>query len=133
MRTKRALALIAIAVAVLASGACDDGTDDSAGTGGNNGGAAPQTIRVIATDFDFDQNGITLEPGVIEVTLVNDGDVQHSFTSFELGSDVDVVVSPGDEGSTTFTLPVGETFPFYCKFHPDEMRGAIYVDRTADE
>ncbi|MDQ3964513.1 MAG: cupredoxin domain-containing protein [Actinomycetota bacterium] len=130
---KRAVALIALTLAVLATGACNEGTDDSAPTEANNGGAAPQRVTVTATDFDFDQAGITLEPGVIEVTLVNDGDVQHSFTSRGTGGlGFDLLANPGEEASTTFTLPSGDTYPFQCRFHPDEMRGAIYVDRTSD-
>ena len=116
-----------VSLGMLALGGCGDDSDDSAGeNGGNDAAAAAQTITVTATDFEFDQNAITLAPGEIEVTLVNEGEVQHSFSGTE-GLGFDVVANPGEEASTTFTLPKGDTFPFTCRFHPDEMRGAIHV------
>ncbi len=111
----------------LATAACGDEAGGTADSPGRDGERQVQRVTVTATDFGFEQNGIELEPGEIEVTLVNKGKVQHSLASHELG--FDIVASPGEETSTTFSLPAGETFPFGCKFHPDEMRGAIYVIR----
>ncbi|MGH2731336.1 MAG: cupredoxin domain-containing protein, partial [Actinomycetota bacterium] len=97
----------------------------SGDSGDSGNGAAVQSITMTATDFEFDPPTITMEPGDVEVTFVNDGDVEHSFTSDELGFDVEA--EPGEEASTTFTIPAGDTFPFHCRYHPEQMRGAIYV------
>lgn len=119
--------LAALAVAVLAATACGgtdepdvDVTDRAQGDGGS-------ALELKATDFAFDPETLEVEPGAqVEVTFVNGGSVSHTFTSEELG--VDVEAPAGKELAATFTAPDEDTsVEFVCRFHEDEMRGTVTV------
>jgi hypothetical protein len=60
------------------------------------------------------------------VTFKNNGSVSHSFSSPDL--DVEQVVGSSDSATVTFTAPAEPgSFDFFCKFHPDQMKGTISV------
>lgn len=112
---------IAVSVVALLSGACGD---DSVDPGSN------QQVEVTAADFSFNPSSISAEPGAsIELTFSNSGDNEHSFTIDDV---VEVEAEGGEEASTTFTAP-DETVEFYCKYHPDKMRGELTVGGSSSQ
>lgn len=128
MKLTRA-ALVAILLLSLGLAACEDDEDDEI--------EASQTVEITveAFDFYFDPATITLEPSsAATITLVNNGDQLHSFTVPEMDVELEAQGAQTVEG--TFAVPEAPgTYNFYCKFHPDEMKGVISVgglDEPAD-
>jgi cytochrome c oxidase subunit 2 len=124
------LLALAVLVPLVLLAACGDDDDDGAT---NTPGAAttapasnsqPKDVTITATDFAFDETEITAAPGqVLNITLVNDGSAEHSFTV----GDSDVAEAEGgEEGEGTFTAPAEDT-EFHCKYHPSSMKGTIKV------
>lgn len=122
---KRTLMVVLSAVFLLA-GAC--GGDEPEGTAGgaDAGSADALPITVTATDFAFQPDALEGHAThTVDLTFVNEGDTEHSFTIDEM--DVDVEAEGGEEATTTFTPEETGTFEFYCTYHPDQMRGEIEI------
>lgn len=124
---RRKLAAL-LAVALLGAAGCGESAesdDPEPPPRGDQGSAASTEVR--ATDFAFDPELIEVDPGQdAEITLVNAGNVAHTFTSEEL--DVDVEAASGAEASATFTAPDEDgTYEYVCRFHPSEMKGEVVV------
>ncbi|MGI8773884.1 MAG: cupredoxin domain-containing protein [Actinomycetota bacterium] len=99
--------------------ACNDENDDEA--------ARSVSTTVEAFDFYFDQTTIVLQPSTsATITLINNGDQLHSFTVPDM--DVELEAQSAQEVEGTFGVPeTPGTYNFYCKFHPDQMKGVITV------
>lgn len=101
----------------LALAGCGDG-DDNGTTPAQNTATGGTTVEVVATDFEFTPNRITVAPGEnLTVLLRNEGDDPHNI-EFEIGEreyELEEDLAPGEEGQLTFTVPndTGE-FEFYC-------------------
>ncbi len=112
---------MAILIALLAGACGEDG-------GGEDGGAEGDgtSIEITARDFEFDPTTLRVKPSEeITLTLNNEGETEHSFTSEEL--DVHVEAEGGDSAETTFTPPETGTFDFFCEYHPEQMTGTVSV------
>lgn len=123
---RRLVALLA--VALLSAAACGESAesdDPDPPPRGDDGAAAPATVR--ATDFAFDPTLVEVDPGEdADLTFANAGNVAHTFTAEEL--DVDVEAESGDEVDASFTAPDEDaTIEFVCRFHPSQMKGEIVV------
>ena len=82
-------------------------------------------IALELDDYYFKPTFIQSAHGAeVTVTLHNEGDHTHTFTSKVL--DVDEEVAPGKTAKVTITLPA----EFVCRFHGDKgMKGAFYGKR----
>lgn len=119
MSTTVKLAAVLSAVAIGLTG-CGEETSDGGGEGGGAQGGGTE-LAVEAYDFRFEAEGEALpEGGDVTVTLVNEGEAPHTFSSEEVGLDIEV--DPGAEGEGTFTMPASGTVEFQCDVHPDQMR-----------
>lgn len=126
----RILVLPLLALAAVAACGDDDGagpaeTTASADTATDapTDGPADEVIAVQAADFAFDKASISAPAGsTVEIDFSNDGQVTHTFTVDELG--VDLLLSGGESGTLQFTFP-DESFEFYCRIHPSQMRGTL--------
>ncbi len=127
----RMLVVPVLALALAGVAACGD--DDGDGDDGPSETTASADVAtdtpsdgattVQAIDFAFDKASIGGEAGsTIEVDFSNEGLATHTFTVDEI--DVDLQLSPGDSGTVQFTFP-DESFEFYCRFHPTQMRGTL--------
>lgn len=115
MRKRNVVALAFVALIALACG-----TDDTA----EELDVPLDRVEVVASNLSFDPTSISAEPGdVINVTLVNEDDVEHSFTIDDV---VDVEAHGGEDASGSFTAP-DNTVEFYCRYHPDTMRGEVTI------
>ena len=113
------LVVVALAAVALVGAACGEEDTDS--------GAQEQTATIEAFDNYFEPTSFQFEPGAeVTLTLENGGSVAHSVTAPDL--DFELEAQSGDTVDSTFSVPaeVG-TFDFYCKFHPDEMKGTISI------
>lgn len=115
--SRRHLALSFVAVALLLGSCGGDSPEDT-------GAGESREVEVTAADFSFDTESISAEAGEsIDIRLVNSDDAEHSFTIDDI---VDVEAEGGEEATGSFTAP-DETAEFYCRYHPDEMRGELTV------
>lgn len=88
------------------------------------GGQSAQTVEVVASNFAFSPTSIDATAGdQISLLLVNEDDVEHSFTIDDV---VDIEAHGGEDASDSFTAP-DSTVEFYCRYHPDVMRGEVTI------
>ena len=86
------------------------------------------TIDMEADDYYFGPTFVKVQPGEkVRITLKNEGDSTHTFTSEGLSIDQEVAAGK----STHFTLTVpsdGTAFAFHCDFHQSMgMQGAFFT------
>ena len=125
---KKRTILAVLAAALLLAGACGGGDEpeETGGGGGDTSSADALPVTVTASDFKFSPDSMEGHAThTIEVTLVNEGDVAHSFSIDDM--DVDIEAAGGQEVTATFTPEETGTFEYYCKYHPDQMTGKLKV------
>ncbi|HEV2755781.1 MAG TPA: cupredoxin domain-containing protein [Actinomycetota bacterium] len=126
--------LAVLAVAVLSAAACGGSSqdepdppprDEDAGGGAEEDAAGALSIR--ASDFSFDPDELSVEPGDdVSIELVNAGNVAHTFTASAV--QVDVTADIGGTALAGFQAPDEDTVvEFICRFHPGQMNGRIVV------
>ena len=127
MNIRRLMALLASVLLLM--GACGGGAEEPAsGTGSDSSeeSADALPVTVTAKKFAFDRDTVEAHAThTVDLTFVNEDDVEHSFTIDEL--EVDVEAHGGEEATTTFTPEEIGTFDFYCRYHPDTMKGTLEV------
>jgi plastocyanin len=118
MSLKRSL--LVLACVALLGAACGEES-----TGAPDGGSGATAIEVSAAEFAFNPTTIDASAGEeIELTFNNTGTTEHSFTIDGL---VEVEAEGGAQASGTFTAP-DSPIEFFCKYHPDQMRGELTID-----
>ncbi len=125
MRKVGVATLIATALVLGGCGGEDSSPGSSAGQAGQAEGGG-QTTTVVAEDFSFATSKLAFRPGAeVTVTLDNQGEAEHTFSISEL--DVEAEAAGGETAEATFTMPKSGSFEFFCKYHPDDMRGTLDV------
>lgn len=120
--------LAAVALLTAACGGDDDSGGGSTATAtkaasGTSSAVEPLEVTITAEDFSFDKTSISAKPGqVVNVTFVNGGNAEHSFT---VGTTDVAEAEGGAEGSGSFTASASTT-EFHCKYH-SQMKGTITV------
>ena len=86
-----------------------------------------QALELEAYDFYFEDTDLIVSLGAdVVLDFVNAGGTTHSFTVPDL--DLDVQASSGDSTEVEFQAPdEAGTVDFYCKFHPDDMKGTLSI------
>jgi plastocyanin len=117
-RTRSGL-LAVIAIAAVLLGACGDKSDPGSGES--------QTVSVEAFDYYFEPTSLNVNLGAqVTVEFQNNGSVEHSFTATDLG--IETVSDSSNSSTVTFTAPAEPgSYDFFCKYHPDQMKGTISV------
>lgn len=85
-------------------------------------------LEIEADDYYFKPTFVKVQPGAkVRVTLKNEGNATHTFTSDSLS--LDHQVAPGKTAKFTLTVPSdGTAFQFHCNFHQSMgMQGAFYT------
>jgi plastocyanin len=126
---RRRTALIGLVVAIgLVAVACsgDDsggrGSPSSAGGAGAGGGSAGGETTIVAQNFAFSPDRISVPAGAVTLTVTNRDSTEHTFTLDDGSSDTNL-----DPGSTqTIELDVSKTVGWHCSIHPS-MTGTIEV------
>lgn len=125
-----ALSLLA-PLALLAACGDDDNATSTPKPAATTAGAAATTaaagttakdVAITAADFSLTPATITAAAGQkINVTLKNDGAVEHSFT---VGTTDVTEAEAGATGTGEYAVQAGDT-EFHCKYHPTTMKGTI--------
>jgi plastocyanin len=90
--------------------------------GANPGGVQ---LRLTARDLRFDPATAVVPAGsLVTVTLVNAGEVEHSFTADSVHASADA--DAGELNTVPFTSPESGPIAFHCRYHP-QMTGTITV------
>ena len=122
------LPALLLAVAIALAAGCGGGEEGA--TEGGGGETAGQTIEVSATDFDFNPNEITADPGEITFALTNDGDSPHALEVEGNGVEEESeTIDPGESTELTVNLEEGQ-YEIYCPVdgHKDAgMTGTLTV------
>lgn len=116
MDVNRALAVGLFAlVPTLGLAACGDDSPPRAEEGTTTmGGGSSASITVTATDLAFSTNELSAPPGDIEVSMTNDGQIEHTFVVEGHEDDLKLdVPRHGDTDTGTITLPAG-TYIYFC-------------------
>ncbi len=117
-----ALALAGVAACGDDDGDSDDGPTETAAPADTDA-PADSVITVQAIDVAFDKASLGAEAGsTVEIEFSNDDVLTHTFTVDEI--EVDLELPSGESGTVQFTFP-DESFEFYCRFHPTQMRGTL--------
>ena len=122
---------VALATTVTACGGDDD--DDDGGGGGGTVEVTNGQITVEARDTAFNVESIVTAPGALEVTLVEEGNLEHTFVVEDPEGerlDPKLAVNGDPEATGSFDLTAGE-YVFYCDIpgHRGQgMEGTITVE-----
>ncbi|MFN2607869.1 MAG: cupredoxin domain-containing protein [Acidimicrobiales bacterium] len=127
----RRLVLVFAVVSLLAAG-CGGGSAAApvklAGTTNNHGtSTAKDDLAVKISDYYFSATFLRATAGQkFSVQLRNDGAARHTFTSEEMG--VDLELAPGASRTVSLTAPSSGFTAFHCRFHQSlGMQGAVFV------
>lgn len=113
---KRVLICAIAAIALL--GACGEPEDDASGD-------VSHEVSLEAYDFYFEPTEFSFDLGErVTIDYINNGEATHSFTAPDL--DIDIEADSAETTEFKFSVPDQPgIFDFYCKYHPDEMKGTI--------
>ena len=123
---RRLLLVVALLFLIFAACGEESSTEPAGGGGGGDSQAAAGDIELEASDFAFNPTKLSVDPGAsTTVAFTNGDDVQHTFTSDDLG--VDEVADGGSSITITIDAPDEDgTHEFHCRFH-SQMQGEIVV------
>ena len=113
---KRALVCVVAVVALL--GACAEPENETSAN-------VSHEVSLEAYDFYFEPAEFSFDLGeIVTFDYINAGEATHSFTAPDL--DIDIEVDSAETTDIEFVVPDQPgVFDFYCKFHPEEMKGTI--------
>ena len=141
MRARGGLVVgVLVGVLALAAAGCGGGDDDGGSASATT--AAPETTSAPATtagggggDNEFkltasgtawDTTSLDMTAGAeVSVEVTNQDSIEHNFTFAEAKADQDV--EGGEDATATFTAPAAGSYEFFCKYHPQAMRGTVTV------
>jgi len=132
MRSLRVVAAALVGVLMLAAGGC--GGDEGGSASGNasattaaaGGGGGGEELKLTAKDIKWDTTTLQLTSGTsYRVEVTNDDSVEHNFTFEQASANTDV--EGGGNATVTFTAPAAGSYEFFCKYHPQAMRGTVTV------
>ncbi|MET1001018.1 MAG: plastocyanin/azurin family copper-binding protein [Acidimicrobiia bacterium] len=133
MARRFGILIMAVALATMVAACGGDDDDDDGGGGGGVVEVTNGQVTVEARDTVFNVESILTAPGALEVTLVEEGNLEHTFVvegadGERLDPKLAVNGDPEDTGS--FDLAAGE-YEFYCDIpgHRGQgMEGTITVE-----
>jgi plastocyanin len=119
---RRGGALTAAALVGVIVAGCGDDDDDATpttevtddGSGMEADGGAGSTLGFTAVDIDFEREEVSASPGDLDVTLTNEGAIEHSWVVE--GHEAELRLYTQQSGATdqgTITLDQG-TYTYYC-------------------
>ena len=138
MRRRMVLGVLAGVLALAAAG-CGGGDDDgsaSATTAAPETTSAPATtaaggggeneLKLTASGTAWDTTSLEMTAAdQVSVEVTNQDSIEHNFTFTEADADQDV--EGGEDATATFTAPAAGSYEFFCKYHPQAMRGTVTV------
>lgn len=95
-------------------------TEGAAGEGGDEGGVA--TADFVAIDIAYEAAPADVEAGPIEMTLENNGSIEHNVVIAELGDRMVLEAAGGASDSTEIELEPGD-YTYYCSIAGHRQAG----------
>jgi plastocyanin len=128
--------VVGVLVGVLALVAAGCGGDDEGGGSASATTPAPETtaaggggeneLKLVASGTAWDTDSLDMTAGAqVSVEVTNEDSFEHNFTFAEAGADQDA--EGGEDATATFTAPAAGSYEFFCKYHPQAMRGTVTV------
>jgi plastocyanin len=128
---RRTLIPSLLLVAALGVTACGGGTDATPAANGGDEGSSSGGVTVIATEFAFDPADFSLPADTdTDLTLQNDGVVEHDIVVEELDDIELVFAGAGETVTETVNVPAG-TYTFYCSI-PGHRAGGMEGTLTVE-
>lgn len=94
--------------------ACGDSDDTSSGDNGDSVSGEASSLNFTAEDIAFAETSAQADAGQIDVSLVNEGAIEHSWLVEDHESDLRLYVEKnGDTDDGSITLEPGE-YVYYC-------------------
>jgi plastocyanin len=95
----------------------------------SNPPASTQHITIIAKDIKFNVTNpnITVKVGSVQITIINQDTVPHTFLIKEIPSAQTDILNPGQSQTITVDFTTTGTYNYYCSVHPGQMDGTIQV------
>ena len=140
MRARAMVVGVLVGVLALVAAGCGGGDDDGGGSaaattaapettaasGTTTGGGGENEIKLVASGTAWDTDSLDMTAGAeVSVEVTNEDSFEHNFTFAEAGADQDV--EGGEDATATFTAPAAGSYEFFCKYHPQAMRGTVTV------
>ena len=140
MRARGGLVVgVLVGVLALTAAGCggdDDGGSASATTAAPETTASPETtaaggggeneFKLVASGTAWDTTSLDMTAGAeVSVEVTNQDSIEHNFTFTEADANQDV--EGGEDATVTFTAPAAGSYEFFCKYHPQAMRGTVTV------
>lgn len=110
------LSLLGVSAAVLVfAGGYGSGASHAVagGEAGGGGGGSGGQVAVVAKEFSFTPADVTLPPGIIKITLTNEGRSHHTLLFDNVAKFKKLEAAPGSSGSGEVQLRPG-TYTFFC-------------------
>jgi plastocyanin len=90
------------------------------------GGGGENELKLTASGTAWDTTSLDMSTGAeVSVEVTNQDSIEHNFTFAEAKADQDV--EGGEDATVTFTAPAAGSYEFFCKYHPQAMRGTVTV------
>jgi plastocyanin len=136
MRRRGGLVIgVLVGVLALAAAGCGGGDDDGSASATTETTSAPATtaaggggneFKLTASGTAWDTTSLDMSAGAeVSVEVSNQDSIEHNFTFAEANADQDV--EGGEDATVRFTAPAAGSYEFFCKFHPQAMRGTVTV------
>jgi plastocyanin len=135
MRARGGMAAgVLVGVLALAAAGCGGGDDDGGSASATTaapettaaGGGGENEFKLVASGTAWDTDSLDMTAGAeVSVEVTNEDSVEHNFTFAEAGANQDV--EGGEDATVSFTAPAAGSYEFFCKYHPQAMRGTVTV------
>lgn len=100
---------------------------------GGEGGGDPNEPLFVAVDIEYAQAPQALPPGDVDVTLDNQGSIEHNVVIEERGDELILEAGGGSTDEATVALEAGE-YTYYCDVpgHRATMEGTLTVEEGVE-
>ena len=125
---------VLVGVLALAAAGCGGGDDDGGSASATTAAPRPpppaaggeNELKLVASGTAWDTDSLDMTAGAeVSVEVTNEDSFEHNFTFAEANANQDV--EGGEDATVTFTAPAAGSYEFFCKYHPQAMRGTVTV------
>jgi plastocyanin len=132
---------VLVGVLALVAAGCGGGDDDGGGSAAATtaapettaasattaaGGGGENELKLAAANTSWDTDRLDMTSGAeVSIEISNADSIEHNFTFAAANANQDI--EGGEDATVTLTAPAAGTYPFFCKYHPQAMKGTVTV------